>query len=49
MPTYGIMVETQISHEIAELSVLQRRPSEHGIKFMKGCEEYLALHGDKQE
>ncbi len=38
-------MESQIAHEITELSVLQCRPSEHGVELMKGWEEYLALGG----
>ena len=35
IPTYRIMMETQIAHEIAELSVLHGCTSEHRVELME--------------
>ena len=47
IPTYRIMMETQVAHEIAELSILKGRTSEHRVELMKAWEEGLTLGGTK--
>jgi hypothetical protein len=39
IPTYGIIMETQIAHEVTELSVLQCRASEHRVELVECWEE----------
>lgn len=35
IPTYWIMMETQIAHEITELPILQCRTPKHRVELMK--------------
>ena len=39
IPTYGIMMETQIAYEVTELSVLQCRAPEHRVELVESWEE----------
>lgn len=45
MPTYRIMMKTQIAHEVTELSVLQRHASEHLVELVEAWKECLTLAG----
>lgn len=45
VPTYRIMMKTQIAHEVTELSVLQRHASEHLVELVEAWKECLTLAG----
>ena len=45
IPTYRIMMKSQIAHEVTELSVLQCHASEQRVELVEAWKECLTLAG----